>query len=35
MSEHEMQQWWVGIFAIGKGLTYLLAIASMIKYLVS
>jgi hypothetical protein len=35
MTEHEMQQWWVVIFAIGKGLTYLLAIASMIKYLVS
>jgi hypothetical protein len=35
MTEYEMQQWWVGIFTIGKGLTYLLAIASMIKYLVS
>ena len=33
MTEYQMAQWWVGIFAIGKGLTYLLAIASMIKYL--
>jgi hypothetical protein len=33
MIEFEIEMWWAGIFAIGKGLTYLLAIASMIKYL--
>jgi len=26
---------WEGIFAIGKGLTYLLAMACMIKYLIA
>ncbi len=35
MTEYEMQQWWVGVFTIGKGLTYLLAMAAMIKYLLS
>ena len=35
MTEYEMQQWWVGIFTIGKGLTYLLTMAAMIKYLLS
>jgi hypothetical protein len=33
MTEYEMEQWWVGIITICKGLTYLLAMASMIKYL--
>ncbi len=33
MTEYQMEMWWAGLFAIGKGLTYLLAIASMIKYL--
>jgi hypothetical protein len=33
MSEHEHIIIWQSIFAIGKGLTYLLAMASMIKYL--
>jgi hypothetical protein len=35
MSEHEMEMWWVGVFTIGKGLTYLLFMAAMIKYLLS
>jgi hypothetical protein len=35
MSEHEMEMWWVGLLTIGKGLTYLLAMAAMIKYLLS
>jgi hypothetical protein len=35
MSEHEMEMWWVGLFTIGKGLTYLLFMAAMIKYLLS
>jgi hypothetical protein len=33
MTEHQMEMWWVGLFTIGKGLTYLLAMAAMIKYL--
>jgi hypothetical protein len=33
MTEYQMEMWWVGLFTIGKGLTYLLAMASMIKYL--
>ena len=35
MTEHQMEMWWVGLFTIGKGLTYLLAMAAMIKYLLS
>jgi hypothetical protein len=35
MSEHEMEMWWVGLFTIGKGITYLLFMAAMIKYLLS
>jgi hypothetical protein len=33
MSEFEKEMWWAGIFAIGKGITYLLFMAAMIKYL--
>jgi hypothetical protein len=33
MKEFEMEMWWAGIFAIGKGITYLLFMAAMIKYL--
>jgi hypothetical protein len=33
MSEFEKKMWWAGIFAIGKGITYLLFMAAMIKYL--
>jgi len=33
MTEYQMEMWWVGLFTIVKGLTYLLAMASMIKYL--
>ena len=35
MTEYEMQKCWVVIFAIGKGITYLLFMAAMIKYLLS
>jgi hypothetical protein len=35
MTEYQMEMWWVGLFTIGKGLTYLLAMAAMIKYLLS
>jgi hypothetical protein len=35
MTEREMEMCWVGLFTIGKGLTYLLAMAAMIKYLLS
>jgi hypothetical protein len=33
MTEYQMKQWWVGIFTIGKGITYILAMLCMIKYL--
>lgn len=33
MTQREMIQAWEAIFAIGKGLTYLLAMACMVKYL--
>ena len=33
MKEFEMEMWWTGIFAIGKGIMYLLFMAAMIKYL--
>jgi hypothetical protein len=33
MTEREMQAMWVGIFEIGKGITYILAMMCMIKYL--
>ena len=35
MIEFEMEMWWVGLFTIGKGITYLLFMAAMIKYLLS
>lgn len=35
MTNREMVEMWEVVFAIGKGITYLLAMASMIKYLVS
>lgn len=35
MIEFEMEMWWAGIFAIGKGITYLLVMAALIKYLLS
>jgi hypothetical protein len=35
MTEYQMEMWWVGLFTIGKGLTYLLFMAAMIKYLLS
>jgi len=33
MTKLEMEFMWEGIFAIGKGVTYLLAMACMVKYL--
>ena len=35
MTEYEMEKMWIAIFTIGKGLTYLLFMAAMIKYLLS
>ena len=35
MTYREMVEMWEAIFAIGKAVAYLLAMASMIKYLVS
>ena len=35
MTYREMIEMWQGVFAIGKVIAYLLAMASMIKYLVS
>lgn len=35
MTNREMVEMWEGVFAIGKGITYLLAMAALIKYLVS
>jgi len=34
MSRYETMMAWEGVFAIGKGIAYLLAIACMIKYLI-
>lgn len=34
MTYLEKVQMWNGIFAVGKGVTYLLAMACMIKYLI-
>ena len=33
MTNREMTEMWEAIFAVGKGIAYLLAVASMIKYL--
>jgi hypothetical protein len=35
MTQREMIQVWEAIFAIGKGVTYLLAMACMVKYLLA
>ena len=35
MTEREMIEMWEAIFAIGKGLTYLLAMGCMVKYLLT
>jgi len=33
MNELKLRYFWIAVFGIGKGITYLLAMASMIKYL--
>ena len=35
MTRSDMIAMWEGIFAVGKGITYLLLMAALIKYIVS
>ena len=35
MNRLEKHYFWVGIFAIGKGIAYILLVAALIKYIIS
>ena len=35
MTEYEMIEWWKGVFAICKAITFFLTVACMIKYLIT